>query len=174
MASRWKLNEIVNLLLAAQSDVNLVDKRGCPPLYVCVGCLSTKLYHEDLRLQIPCIIILHKFGADMLNFVEWLHKKGPGLNKELLSQFEGWERLWQWYLIEKSRPQSLKNLCRKVIQMSLCSKGPLTDIVKTLPLPSSLRQFMCRKMFFRLPEENGYLTDSNLIATPWTEFLENS
>ena len=151
MASRWKLCEIVKMLISAQSDPNLVDKRGCTPLYMCVSCLSTKLYFEDLRHQLPCIIALHKSGADMLNFIQWLHFKGPGFNEELLKSFADSERLWEWYLKEKSRPQTLKNLSRKVIQQSLCQNGPLTELVKTLPLPSALRQFMCRKMFFREP-----------------------
>ena len=156
MASRWKLNDIVQLLLTAQSDVNLVDKHGRTPLYVCVSCLSTKLYFEDLRHQLPCIIALHNSGADMLNFIEWLHKKGPGLNHDLLRQFEGYEKLWTWYVQTKNRPQTLKNLSRKTIQQSLWPKAPLTELVKHLPLPQSLRQFMNRKMFFREPGANGF------------------
>ena len=156
MASRWKLKEIVQMLLKAQSDVNLVDKHGRTPLYVCVSCLSTRLYFEDLLHQLPCIIALHNSGADMLNFVEWLHKKGPGLNYELLRQFEGFEKLWSFYLTSKSKPQSLKNLSRKAIQQSLIPHTPLTELVKHLPLPQSLRQFMNRKMFFREPGVNGY------------------
>ena len=154
LAAHWKLVDILKLLLSAQSDVNLVDKKGRTPLYVCVSSLSTKLYVEDIKHQLPCIITLFNAGADMLNLIEWLHFKGSGLTWELLKPYEDSEKLWQWYRRQCTKPMTLKNMCRKVIQRSLTHKGPLVDLSRTLPLPTSVRQIICRRMFYR--EVNYY------------------
>lgn len=151
------------MLIQARSDVNLVDKKGRTPLYICVSSLSTKLYKEDLRHQLPCVITLFNNGSDMLNLIEWLHFKGSGLTHKLVKEFKDSDGLWQWYQKEITRPQTLKNLCRKVIQQSLSHKGPLVELSRTIPLPTSLRQLICRRMFYREPHHpplNHTITNS--------------
>ena len=54
-AAHWKLKELIRVLLAAKSYVNVVDKQGRTPLYVCVVSVSTGIYTEDLKYQVPCI-----------------------------------------------------------------------------------------------------------------------
>lgn len=154
------------MLIKARSDVNLVDKKGRTPLYICVSSLSTKLYIEDLRHQLPVIITLFNNGADMLNFIEWIHFKGSGLTYNLLKDFENFETLWSWYQKEVTRPQTLKNMCRKVIQKSLSHKGPLVELLRTIPLPTSLRQLICRRMFYRETpiDTHLYYTNSNNVS----------
>lgn len=167
IAAHWKLVEILRMLINSKSNVNLVDNRGRTPLYLCVSSLSTKLYAEDLRHQMPCIITLFKAGADMLNLIEWLLYKGPGVVEDLM---EGSKEFKIWYNLQISRPQTLKSMCRKVIQ-KVCTKPPhcndLCKIVKQLPLPPQLTEYVCRKMFYRdpkppaPPEEPDNLKDSS-------------
>lgn len=140
---------MIRLLLAAKSNVNLTDKRGHTPLYVCVSSLSTGLYKEDLKYQVPCIKVLYRASCDMLNLVDWLKWKGPGIPQELLSE-QGDEAFLDWYTMSMRSPHSLCNLCRKVVQQTLfmnhCSQDYL-QFVYMLPLPHKLRVYLSRKMF---------------------------
>ena len=52
IAAHWKIREMLRLLIAAGSEVDMVDRRGRTPLYVVVSSLSTGLYKEDLRYQV--------------------------------------------------------------------------------------------------------------------------
>ncbi len=151
-AAHWKLRDILQLLLGAKSNPNIVDHKGRTPLYVCVSALSTKLYAEDLRHQLPCIVTLFKAGADMLNLMEWILVKGSGIPQDLLNKVaQDWDAqdFCTWYQQEIRRPQTLKNLCRKVIQKQITRTGSLYVIAQRLHLPSTLRQFVSRKMFYR-------------------------
>ena len=76
IAAQWKNPLILDLLISANSNVNIVDTKGRTPLFLCVSSLSTKLYKEDLRNMLPCVCILYLAGADMLNLIEWLLVKG--------------------------------------------------------------------------------------------------
>lgn len=149
VAAHWKLKDMIRLLLAAKSNVNLTDKRGHTPLYVCVSSLSTGLYKEDLKYQVPCIKVLYRASCDMLNLVDWLKWKGPGIPQELLSE-QGDEAFLDWYTMSMRSPHSLCNLCRKVVQQTLfmnhCSQDYL-QFVYMLPLPHKLRVYLSRKMF---------------------------
>ena len=146
LAAQWKLKGILQLLIAARSNVNIIDKRGRTPLYFCVSSLSTKLYAEDLQHQLDCILTLFKAGADMLNLVEWLLFKGPGISKDLLNQSPEFK---VWYERQITRPQTLKNICRKAIQRTISCHGNLVAISFKLPLPFSLQTLISRKMFYR-------------------------
>ena len=146
IAAHWKLVEILRMLINSKSNVNLVDNRGRTPLYLCVSSLSTKLYAEDLRHQMPCILTLFKAGADMLNLVEWLLFKGPGIVEDLM---EGSKEFKNWYNLQISRPQPLKNMCRKVIQKAIGPCDNFLAISKQLPLPRELQEYVSRKMFYR-------------------------
>ncbi len=133
------------MLIAAKANVNCVDLKGRSALYICVSSLSTKLYFEDIRHQFPCILTLFRAGCDMLNLVEWLLFKGPGISDDILN---GAEDFKAWYSMQISNPQTLRNICRKVIQMKITNKN-LLEVVFKLPLPHSLQMFVARKMFFR-------------------------
>ena len=117
MAAHWKLVDVMAVLVSSRSDVNICDARGRTPLYVCVRSLTTKLYVEDLRHRMPCIVTLFRARADMLNLVEWLLHKGPGIPAELL---EPWPDFADWYKAQFVSPLSLANICRKAIQIRLC------------------------------------------------------
>lgn len=147
MASHWKLVEILQMLIAAKSDVNIVDHKGRTPLYICVSALSTKLYAEDLRHQLPCILTLFRAGADMLNLVEWFLFKGPGISDNFVNDDSG--DFKSWYAMQLSQPQTLKSICRKSIQMTIGNKSNLFHISQKLPVPNTLQTFLARKMFFR-------------------------
>lgn len=154
IAAHWKLTEIMQQLIANHSNVNIVDRRGRTPLYICVSSLSTKLYAEDLRHQLPIIVQFFKQDADMLNLTEWLLYKGPGISEDLLSDSQEAREFIAWYTMQISRPPSLKNICRKVIQKNISCYGRLVELAYTLPLPMKLRMFVSRKMFFREANHN--------------------
>ena len=118
--------------------------------------LSTKLYVEDLRHQLPCVVTLWRAGADMLNFVEWVHHKGSGLTKSLLDEFKDGTEMWAWYRSQVTQPQTLKNLCRKAIQKTVTPRGQLVEVANKLPLPAVLRVFVSRKMFYREVRNHHY------------------
>ena len=135
--------------------MNIVDRHGRTPLYVCVSSLSTNLYAEDLRHQLPVISILHKHGADMLNLIEWLLYKGPGIPDDILQECPGSQEFTTWYRAQLTTPKTLKNICRKVIQKNITCYGRLGELSSTLPLPSKLRIFVSRKMFYRENNHQG-------------------
>jgi ankyrin repeat protein len=66
VAAHWKLKDMIKILLRVENDVNKLDNKGRTPLYVCVSSLSTGLYKEDLKYQVPCIKVLYSSGCDML------------------------------------------------------------------------------------------------------------
>ncbi|KAI0237141.1 hypothetical protein LSAT2_012383 [Lamellibrachia satsuma] len=149
IAAQWKLTDVLQMLIAAQGNVNIADNKGRTPLYICVRSLSTKLYMEDLRHQLPCIFILYRTGADMLNFTEWLHYKGSGIPDAMMV---GAVEFRNWYVMQITRPQTLKNLCRKVIQKT-CRTANLRQISGTLPVPRSLQVYLSRKLMFYREEK---------------------
>lgn len=159
IAAHWKLVDILNLLITARSNVNIIDNKGRTPLYICVSALSTKLYAEDLCHQFPCIVTLFRAGADMLNLIEWLLYKGPGISEELLNSAPDFRT---WYAMQIRQPLSLKNMCRKAIQMRICTSrnANLVKITRKLPIPLSLQGLVCRKMFYR--EEHYYDPNMNI------------
>lgn len=146
IASHWKLMEIMQMLINAKANVNIVDRKGRTPLYICVSALSTKLYVEDLRHQFHCILTLFRHGADMLNLTEWLLFKGPGIPEDLLSIAPDFRA---WYISQVNQPMTLKNVCRKVIQKRMSYKLDLVEVCLKLPLPHSVQKVLCRKMFYR-------------------------
>ena len=148
LAAHWKLVDVLQMLIDAKCNINLVDCQGRTPLYVCVSSLSTKLYEEDLRHQFTVILTLFKSGADMLNLLEWVLHKGPGFPASLLAQSADFS---DWYHIQVTRPQMLKNLCRKQIQKLLCRTGNLIQQTNKLTLPYTLKIYLQRKTFFREP-----------------------
>ncbi|RUS78981.1 hypothetical protein EGW08_013238 [Elysia chlorotica] len=137
-------------LLAAGASVNIhvnaVDNKGRTPLYVCVASLSTGLYKEDLKYQVPCIKILFAAGCDMLNLEDWIRCKGPGIPPELLT---GDESFLTWYNSAMTCPPTLRNMCRKAVQKCLVTYDcpGLVKGVARLPVPPSLKIFLSRKMF---------------------------
>jgi len=149
VAAHWNFVDILSLLIAARSNVNIVDQRGRTPLYWCVSELTHQLYSKDLREQFPCILTLCHAGADMLNLTEWLLHKGPGIADELLVNAPDFQT---WYTAQMQRPQSLVNQCRLMIQKRVCSvrwhHEDLVKIASKLPIPHSLQVFVSRKMFF--------------------------
>lgn len=144
VAAHWKLRDMLRMLLVAESDVNMTDYGGKTPLYVCVSSLSTGLYKEDLKYQVPSMKMLFSAGCDMLNLVDWLKWKGPGIPQQLLVDDE---RFSQWYSTHMNSPLSLLNLCRKVIQQRLSERHDFVKVVPQLPLPHTLRIYLSRKMF---------------------------
>lgn len=144
VAAHWKLKDMIRVLLNVNSDVNMIDYSGRTPLYVCVSSLSTGLYNEDLKYQVPCIKILYSAGCDMLNLVDWLKWKGPGIPAELLADDENF---FSWYTRNMTSPHSLSNLCRKVIQQRLSQRGNFVKFVHKLPLPHKMQTYLCRQMF---------------------------
>ncbi|ELU04146.1 hypothetical protein CAPTEDRAFT_93586, partial [Capitella teleta] len=146
VAAHWKLVDILRMLLKAKSDVNIADHMGRTPLYICVSSLSTKLYFEDLRHQFMCIVTLFSADSDMLNLIEWLQIKGPGIPQCLLR--DAGPDFQRWYAMQISRPPTLKNMCRKVIQMRVGRRGNLIKMCDKLPLPPSLRLYLKRKQFY--------------------------
>ena len=114
------------MLISAHGTVNVADNKGPTPLYICVRSLSTK---DDLRHQLPCIFVLFRTGADMLNFNEWLLYKGPGIPDEMMV---GAVEFRFWYRLQITRPQTLRNLCRKVIQKTCCTVN-LRHVSGTMP-----------------------------------------
>ncbi|XP_041370248.1 poly [ADP-ribose] polymerase tankyrase-like [Gigantopelta aegis] len=145
VAAHWKLKDIIRMLLKAKSDVNATDHRGRTPLYVCVSSLSTGLYKDDLRYQVPCMKIVYAAGCDMLNLVDWLRWKGPGIPEEMLADDEAFSR---WYKTNMASPHSLMNLCRKVIQQQLdFERGSFRLLIPKLPVPSKLQDYLSRKLF---------------------------
>jgi hypothetical protein len=143
------------MLLKANSDVDISDHMGRTPLYICVSSLSTKLYLEDLRHQFWCILTLFEAHADMLNLVEWLHFKGPGIPQSLIR--EAGPIFQRWYTLQTTRPQTLKNMCRKVIQIQICRHGNLVKMCEKLPLPPSLRVYVKRKQFYHEDRTQYYI-----------------
>ena len=135
---------MIRILLSWNSDVNALDNMGRSPLYVCVSSLSTGLYKEDLKYQVPCIKVLYSAGCDMLNLVDWLKWKGPGIPMELMAEDPAF---LQWYKTHMNSPHSLLNLCRKVIQQRLIQKGKLRELTKRLPVPSKFKVYLSRTMF---------------------------
>lgn len=133
-------------ILALPSTVNRIDNIGRTPLYVCVSSLSTGLYKEDLKYQVPCIKLLFHGKCDMLNLIDWLKWKGPGIPPELLANDE---EFFQWYTQSFMSPHSLKNLCRKVIQQRLIEvwKDDFLKKIQFLPLPSKLHVYLSHKLF---------------------------
>lgn len=144
VAAHWKLKDMLRKLLNAESDVNLTDYSGRTPLYVCVSSLSTGLYKEDLKYQVPCIKILFSAGCDMLNLVDWLKWKGPGIPEELLADDESF---FMWCSENMNSPLSLGNLCRKVIQQRLRKGDNFAAQVKQLPVPPKMHVYLSRKLF---------------------------
>lgn len=134
------------MLIVAHCDVNMCDRKGRTPLFVCVSSLSTKLYFEDLQHQLPTIVTLFRAGADMLNLTEWLHYKGPGIPELLLADAPDF---MAWYYKAIRQPFSLKNLCRKVVQKRTRGHGDLSEVAHKLPLPSSLQIYVARRTFYR-------------------------
>ncbi|KAK6174475.1 hypothetical protein SNE40_017745 [Patella caerulea] len=143
IAAHWKLKDMISLLIRAKTDINIIDHKGRTPLYVCVSSLSTGLYKEDLKYQVPCIKVLFAAGCDMMNLSDWLKWKGPGIPQELL---EDDEQFYHWYKNTIKSPHSLMNLCRKVIQHNICDRDIL-KIVPRLPVPPKLKIYLSRKVF---------------------------
>uniref|UniRef100_K1Q9H1 Ankyrin repeat and protein kinase domain-containing protein 1 n=1 Tax=Magallana gigas TaxID=29159 RepID=K1Q9H1_MAGGI len=139
----------VECLLSAgasiNSDVNKLDNHGRTPLYVCVSSLSTGLYKEDLKYQVPCIKVLYAAGCDMLNLVDWLKWKGPGIPLELMRDDPNF---LTWYKKNMNSPHSLMNLCRKVIQQRLSRKKKLFEQTHRLPVPPKMKIYLSRIMFY--------------------------
>lgn len=133
-------------ILASSASVNRIDNLGRTPLYVCVSSLSTGLYKEDLKYQVPCIKLLFHAQCDMLNLIDWLKWKGPGIPPELLANDEAF---FEWYTKSCSSPHSLKNLCRKVIQQRLVDnwKEGFLKKITYVPLPAKLHVYLSHKMF---------------------------
>ena len=149
VASHWKIRDVLRIL-TSETTVNRIDNQGRTPLYVCVSSLSTGLYKEDLKYQVPCIKVLFHADCDMLNLVDWLKWKGPGIPPELLANDEAF---FEWYTKSMTSPHSLKNLCRKVIQQKLfegCKDNYLRHI-PYLPLPAKLHVYLSRKLFHLPP-----------------------
>ncbi|KAL3864580.1 hypothetical protein ACJMK2_006245 [Sinanodonta woodiana] len=153
VAAHWKLKDMIRILLNSSSNSDCIDNMGRTPLYVCVSSLSTGLYKEDLKYQVPCIKVLFNAGCDMLNLVDWLKWKGPGIPRELLADDEAF---FKWYTNSMNSPHSLKNLCRLVIQQRLCavSKDNFLKFIPHLPLPTKLHVYLSQKMF-HLPTPQG-------------------
>ena len=145
VAAHWKIKDMLRILVST-SSVNRIDNMGRTPLYVCVSSLSTGLYKEDLKYQVPCIKVLFHAQCDMLNLIDWIRWKGPGIPQELLANDEGF---FEWYTKSMTSPHSLKNLCRKVIQQRLIesTKDNFLKQIPYLPLPAKLHVFLSRRMF---------------------------
>ncbi|KAH3832691.1 serine/threonine-protein phosphatase 6 regulatory ankyrin repeat subunit B-like [Dreissena polymorpha] len=145
VAAHWKIKDMIRIL-ASKTTVNKIDYMGRTPLYVCVSSLSTGLYKEDLKYQVPCIKLLFHAECDMLNLIDWLKWKGPGIPAELLANDE---EFFQWYTKSFNSPHSLKNLSRKVIQQRLTDnwKDSFLKKITYLPLPAKLHEFVSHKMF---------------------------
>ncbi|KAK3094685.1 hypothetical protein FSP39_004903 [Pinctada imbricata] len=144
VAAHWKLKDMIKLLLCVNSDVNTLDNMGRTPLYVCVSSLSTGLYKEDLKYQVPCIKVLYGAGCDMLNLVDWLKWKGPGIPMDQMAEDPAF---LHWYKTNMNSPHSLMNLCRKVIQQRLIQRGKLRELTQRLPVPPKLKIYLSRIMF---------------------------
>lgn len=145
VAAHWKLKDMIRILLNVNSDVNKLDNHGRTPLYVCVSSLSTGLYKEDLKYQVPCIKVLYAAGCDMLNLVDWLKWKGPGIPLELMRDDPNF---LTWYKKNMNSPHSLMNLCRKVIQQRLSRKKKLFEQTHRLPVPPKMKIYLSRIMFY--------------------------
>lgn len=145
VAAHWKLKDMIRILLNVNSDVNKLDNHGRTPLYVCVSSLSTGLYKEDLKYQVPCIKVLYAAGCDMLNLVDWLKWKGPGIPLELMRDDHNF---LTWYKKNMNSPHSLMNLCRKVIQQRLSRKKKLFEQTHRLPVPPKMKIYLSRIMFY--------------------------
>lgn len=145
VAAHWKIKDMLRILASA-STVNRIDNLGRTPLYVCVSSLSTGLYKEDLKYQVPCIKVLFHAQCDMLNLIDWLKWKGPGIPPELLANDEAF---FEWYTKSFSSPHSLKNLCRKVIQQRLVDnwKDGFLKKLTYVPLPAKLHVYLSHKLF---------------------------
>ncbi|XP_046554941.1 ankyrin repeat, PH and SEC7 domain containing protein secG-like [Haliotis rubra] len=144
VAAHWKLKDMIRILLNANSDINSMDLKGRTPLYVCVSSLSTGLYFEDLKYQVPCIKVLYAAGCDMLNLVDWLKWKGPGIPAEMLSDDDNFR---SWYKSNMNSPHTLVNLCRKTIQQQVCYQENMVKVIPRLPVPPKLQTYLSRKMF---------------------------
>ncbi|WAR22633.1 FEM1C-like protein [Mya arenaria] len=145
VAAHWKIKDMIRIL-AGPTMVNRIDNMGRTPLYVCVSSLSCGLYKEDLKYQVPCIKLLFHANCDMLNLMDWLKMKGPGIPPELLANDE---EFFDWYTKSFNSSHSLKNLCRKVIQQRMieATKDNFLKKIQYLPLPSKLHVYLSRKMF---------------------------
>lgn len=135
-------------ILISSSTVNHIDNFGRTPLYVCVSSLSTGLYKEDLKYQVPCIKLLFHAHCDMINLIDWLKWKGPGIPPELLANDE---EFFNWYTQSFNSPHSLKDLCRTVIQKRLIDNSKPDSFLQKipyLPLPAKLHVFLSRRVFF--------------------------
>ncbi|CAH1783984.1 unnamed protein product [Owenia fusiformis] len=150
VAAHWKLSTLIELLFRSGEKreyiINMIDNSGRTPLYMCMSSLSTTLYKEDLKHQLPCAALLYKNGADMLNLTEWIKLKGDGIPNDIISSDSEFSK---WYKSQANSPLSLKNLCRKAIQKRLKDKGSLVVLVRSLPLPPVLTQYVSRKLFHR-------------------------
>ena len=144
VAAHWKIKDMIRIL-ASNTSVDKTDNVGRTPLYVCVSSLSTGLYKEDLKYQVPCIKILFHWQCDMLNLIDWLKWNGPGIPFELLANDEAF---FEWYTGHLNSPHTLKNLCRKVIQQRLVEnwKDGFLKHIQYLPLPSKLHLYLSRKL----------------------------
>ena len=147
VAAHWKLKDMIRMLLNAKSCVNSLDNMGRSPLYVCVSSLSTGLYKEDLKYQVPCIKVLFAANCDMLNLVDWLKWKGPGIPDELMVDDESF---FNWYKTNMTSPHTLLNLCRKVVQQGLKrhgNPGNPTQLAYQLPVPQKMKVYLSRTVF---------------------------
>ncbi|KAL4232108.1 hypothetical protein ACF0H5_009684 [Mactra antiquata] len=150
VAAHWKIKDMLRIL-ASSTCVNKIDHMGRTPLYVCVSSLSTGLYREDLKYQVPCIKLLFHAQCDMLNLIDWLKWKGPGIPAELLANDEAF---FEWYTTSFNSPHSLKNLCRKVIQKRLVDnwRDGFLEKLNNLLLPQKLRVYLSHKLFLITPK----------------------
>ncbi|CAG2209586.1 uncharacterized protein LOC143072438 [Mytilus galloprovincialis] len=146
VAAHWKLKDMIKILLRADTDVNKLDNKGRTPLYVCVSSLSTGLYKEDLKYQVPCIKVLYSAGCDMLNLTDWIKWKGPGIPEELMADDPAF---LEWYKNNMNSPHSLANLSRLVIQKRLYQhrKRNIVQLVPKLPVPCKVKTYLSRAMF---------------------------
>ena len=157
-AAGWRLREVLELLIQAKCDINAIDEAGRTPLYLCTAALSSVLYREDMRVRLPCLQLLMLHGADVLNLVEWLMSKGSDIPSELHAEHR---EFLEWYRAESRNPGSLKNLCRKSVQLRLRQRADWVVSVDRLPLPPCLKQYVRRKLFIR--PDRGQLASNTAV-----------
>ncbi|XP_064630668.1 serine/threonine-protein phosphatase 6 regulatory ankyrin repeat subunit A-like isoform X2 [Lineus longissimus] len=158
VAAHGKSSKMVELLLSVGSNPNWTDHMGRTPLYLCMSTLSSTLYKEDMKIQLPTIRALFYAGCDMLNAVEWLLWKGSGIPDEMFHDPD--EPFLQWYIYSYTNPMSLSDICRKKIQRVLLKKRytHLPEVVKSFQLPKSLEEFISRKMCHGMDRTMNYLS----------------
>ncbi|KAG8196570.1 hypothetical protein JTE90_003583 [Oedothorax gibbosus] len=157
-AVMWGLGEITEVLLQANSNMDCMDLKRKTPLFCCIRAINVLYRKRDVFEQhLPSIKPLVLSGCDTLNLASWLFQ-----NKILSADYHMDEEFYSWF--SASRPETLKHLCRTVIQDNIKDENVITK----LPLPGNA-SCLGQRTALSLMELNSFLYPNalqNVVYNP--------